>query len=711
MAETKQVSWQIPAYGSSLKEVADWCRRQKDDAVEALAEEPGFQQLEESVRILSGYPDAQLAAKQRDFRYSKVHVNRLKRNLREMVNSLAEIRYIPGYSSNNKDEYDQSEILNKYSQFWYFDQFVDLKIKKGIQWMAIGPRAWLEIAYRRMFGDNSTKQVDIIAHSFADVVFTGIPESGDYQEAYTGTIIKDLPPHIAHALWPDHQNMMTPDRETPRGFFEKIREKAKEVVNDVFANTPEDKGAAKQPTVRLYYQYILDMSINKTKSMMKMGYEKRRNPQTGEMEDFKTPWSYEVPFVGQMIPYGYDDKGQRTYRAATKEDARIFPGRRLVVFNDRPSDEAIYDGPMFDIHGKIPVVKLTADSWPFGEYSMVHDVSCEQETIDETARMTHQTIRNRYNPSIKYNMRAVSRDTAKTIRTDVTGQRIGYNGSEGTGNNVVESLLPKEFYNIDGSVQEFMKFLIEQMDYQMGVRDVSALSKMKAGASPDSLEKMLEMAGPIVKGISRDMERSMRDLADMFKYMVLQYVRTPQLLQVLGADMITAENYDMQPGNLIPSHLPGEKKDGESIYSEQQRIRWAATHMKFIIMPGTMHQIVQTSQKLLYLQLWKMGFPVDPWTLGEVLTLGDVGKVPTGANTMIEKWVAWQEMQIEIKAKLAAKMQELAPDSGEGVEASNTAGLGPKGGQKGTGGRPSSDQTMPKLQAKGDGRPVMRTTQ
>lgn len=711
MAEKKTLSWQIPKYGSSLLEVAEWCRKQKDDAVEALSSEPGFQQLEESVRILSGYPDEKLAAKQRDFRYSKVQINRLKRNLREMVNSLAEIRYLNGYSSNNPKEYDQAEILNKYSQFWYFDQFVDLKIKKGIQWMSIGPRAWLEIAYRRMFGERNTPEVDIIAHSFTDVVFTGIPESGDYQEAYTGTIIKDLPPHIAHALWPDHQSMLVPDRERPRGFFERIRDKAREVVNDVFQNTPDDKSVAKQPTCRIYYQYILDLSINRGKTELKMGYEKKKDPATGFEDLHETPWSYKVPFLGQMIPAGYDDKGIQVYRAATKEDARIFPGRRLVVFTDRAQDEAIHDGPMWDLHGRIPVVKLAADSWPFADYSMVHDTACEQDTVDEIARMQHQTIRNRYNPSIKYNMRAVPRDTAKTIRTDVTGQRIGYNGSEGSGANVVESLLPKEFYMIDQAVPDFMKFLIEQMDYQMGVRDISSLSKMKAGASPDSLEKMLELAGPIVKGISRDMERSMRDLADMFKFMVIQYKTTPQLIQVLGESLITPENYDYQPGNLIPSHLPGENKQRDSVFSKQQRIRWAANHIKFIILPGTMHQIVQTSQKLLFLQLWKMGYPIDPWTLGEVLSLGDVGKVPSGANSMIEKWVAWQEMQIEVKAKLAAKMQEMAPDSGGGDEASNTPGLGPHGGQKGTGGRPSSDQTMPKLQAKGDGRPVMRTTQ
>lgn len=709
MAEEKKLkSWQCPKYGSNLREVRDWAKQQVDDGIDYQRAEPGFEQLEESVRILSGYPDKPLAEKQRDLRYSKLNPNRLKRNLREMVNSLAEIRYIPGYSSNNNDLHDQAETLNKRSQFWYFDSFADLKLKKAIQWMAIGPRGWIEIAYRRMPGERSRCDIDLIPHSFADVVCTGMTESGDHQEAYTVTIIKDLPPYLAHSLFPEHQGELTPDRETPTGWFEKMRDKLREVTQDVFAAEPV-KQTAKNPTIRLYYQFVLDLSVSRTKDIMKMGYARVKQPD-GTYKQEETAWSYEVPFVGSMMPTGYDDKGEKTYRVAKPEDCRIFPGRRCIVFSDKAGSEALYDGPFWDWHGRVPLIKLTADSWPFGDFSMVHDVANLHETISEVSRITHQMIRNRYNPSLKYNSRAIARNDAKSIRTDVTGQRIGYNGTEGSGDQVVTSLLPKEFYTLDASVFQFVKELVETEDYQMGVRDVSAISKMKTGANPDALEKMLELAGPIVKGISRDMERSMRDLADMFKYNVIQYDTTPKLMRIIGIDGITPENFDFQPGNLIPSHMPGENKDRPSSFTKQQRAHFIADHISFIILPGTMHQIVQTAQKLVFLQLWKMGFPIDPWTLGEVLNIGNVGKVPTGANTIIEKWMAWQKMQIEFKASLQAEAEQLSGGGEEGG-GGNTPGLGPHGGQKGTGGRPSSDQTPPKLQQKGDGRTVMRTTQ
>jgi hypothetical protein len=193
----------------------------------------------------------------------------------------------------------------------------------------------------------------------------------------------------------------------------------------------------------------------------------------------------------------------------------------------------------------------------------------------------------------------------------------------------------------------------------------------------------------------------------MFKFMVFQYDNTPRLMQIIGKDGITPENFDYNPGNLIPSHLPIENKSKKSVFSDMQRAKWMADHISFVILPGTMHQITQTSQKLLFLQLWKMGFPIDPWSLGDVLSVGNVGKIPDGANSMIEKWMAWQKMKAEFTAGLQQEMQEMQNPAGE---TSNTPGLGPGGGAKGTGGRPSTEQTLPKLEQKGDGRQVMRTS-
>jgi hypothetical protein len=341
---------------------------------------------------------------------------------------------------------------------------------------------------------------------------------------------------------------------------------------------------------------------------------------------------------------------------------------------------------------------------------MVHDAAPIQVTINELERMAHQTARNRYNPSMLYNYRAVDRGKAKVFRTDVTGQRLGYNGAEGTGDNIMRPALPKEFYGIEDWYSNFMeKYLPGEMDYQMGVRQVANLAAMKATVKDDSLSSALENAGPVVKSIGRDMERAMRDLAEMFKYLVIQYKRTPQLLQVLGVDGITPENWDYEPGNLIPSHLPGENTSKPSIYPERVRAKWLADHLPFFIAPNTLHEIVQMSQKMIYLQLWRgpKEFPIDPWTIAEVLRLGNFGAKPEGGSSMLERYIKWKELEMRFKMKMAAEAKILARELGlddGGMDGGGAGGGGtPKGGARGTGGRAPSGQTVPQIVNKDGG--------
>jgi hypothetical protein len=372
----------------------------------------------------------------------------------------------------------------------------------------------------------------------------------------------------------------------------------------------------------------------------------------------------------------------------------------LLVGNEQ---KLFYDGPMWDWCGRVPLVKFAADSWPFGEFSMVHDLAPVGEAINEIERIIHQMIRRRYRPPMKYNYRAVDRSKAKSFNID-SDNRIGYNGMEGTGENVMTPLMPKDFYAVEGYVYEFVKYLVEALDDQAGRQSSVALSKIKGMAGGDSLERLLELVGPIVKGIAREMERSMRDLADMFKYLVYQYMTTPQLMKIVGEGNLTPENFDYDPGNMVPSHLPGERKDHPSVYTKMQRAKWACEHIDFVVQAGTMHELTQMSQKLLFLQLYRSGFKISSYDLAEVLRLGNYGVIE--GSTMRERWRNEKMEELFDMAQIQKAMQEagLQPPEQQG----GPKGHGPNGGFRGTGGRAPSAQTPPKLQQKGDGRPVVR---
>lgn len=113
-ARVSTQQWQVPKYsptGANLSEVFEWSKRNWEEGQGYLQSEPGYDQLEESIRLLSGLPANKLKMKQDRLNYSRLYTSRLKRNLREMVNSLSEIRYNDGFSSDNNDIAAQAELL------------------------------------------------------------------------------------------------------------------------------------------------------------------------------------------------------------------------------------------------------------------------------------------------------------------------------------------------------------------------------------------------------------------------------------------------------------------------------------------------------------------------------------------------------------------------------------------------------------------------
>jgi hypothetical protein len=122
-------------------------------------------------------------------------------------------------------------------------------------------------------------------------------------------------------------------------------------------------------------------------------------------------------------------------------------------------------------------------------------------------------------------------------------------------------------------------------------------------------------------------------------------------------------------------------------------------HIAYTILPGTAHDITQTSYKLMLLQLWRAGngpFPIDPMTVADSLSIKDFGKIE--GSTVLQRRENWQNT--ELKHQLAMRMmaQELTGDQGNGEQ---KPGVHP-------GGRKPSGQAPPQMASKGDGRPLTK---
>jgi hypothetical protein len=156
------------------------------------------------------------------------------------------------------------------------------------------------------------------------------------------------------------------------------------------------------------------------------------------------------------------------------------------------------------------------------------------------------------------------------------------------------------------------------------------------------------------------MESSLGKLGEMMKGMFFEFYTAPRRLQILGPDSITEQDVEYyEPGTLFPSHMAWEDKSTPSIYGPVERARHFMDSFFFKITPNSLHSITQMSRKLLYIQLQKTGQPIDPWTMAEICDIPNFGRAPEGAQTVMQRFVAWERMKGELTAEVQANAQEV----------------------------------------------------
>lgn len=362
----------------------------------------------------------------------------------------------------------------------------------------------------------------------------------------------------------------------------------------------------------------------------------------------------------------------------------------------------MYDGPGFDWHGEFPGIPFCVDDWPWEAigFSLVHEGYEIQKSEHEIERGVMDKIRATLDLPLGYDINSVNLKEAKQFDPMQPRARIGFDGS--LVDKPFAPVVPPEIYQIGGDTLQFLANLKESRQYQLGIRDIVALAKARAiGRSNDQLETLMEASGPIVRDISRSLERGLSAIGGQIKWLVLQYMTTHELLQYVGEDGVTEEVFDYDPSSTVPSHLPGETPlsgEGEvqpSKYSQMERARWFGGNLKFFLMPHSAHEIMQMTYRLLLIQLRKAGLPIPSKIIAEACDLGNYEELK-------KEYFEEQEELIHH----AVRMQAIA--KAEGIDMNVLDMLGKGGGSKPRGGRPPSGQASPSLVTKGDGRSLVK---
>lgn len=656
---------------------------------------------------------------------SRMRTDQTVRNAKELIAAQTNIRIIPAFKASMEEFKRQEGILNKSFMSWQGMTFADRKLRKAWQYAEIAGTGYIGTRYEPNYWYRGKGDIVWDAYGPLDVLPVGMGRQHDLQKAYAVALRVETPVHEAWRLFPLYVDEIKPARDARAGHGTVISQAVKfatAVLKRFGQGARYEREAAPWAMVDVYYIYVDDDSVNDTGEVIKM---------RGPDGIYGTSWTYDVPYVGMEIPLG-----KNKFKKATREDCMVYPNRRLVIavgtdmlgviVNPDPLCQA---SPYW--HAKVPLAQLRADDWAwnFLGFPMTrYGQSLERASIDMWRGMV-DAMNARLSPPRAFDRNSQAAALAQTINTRVPNQVVGLDLSLVPLAQQMGPLLPYQWYEYPAHYLQAQQMLQSMIKDQMGVADASAMARARQLPSGDSVEKLMEQLGPLIKDQSRNMEESIRSLGEQWKSNFFQFYTAARRMQMLGPEGLAEEDYDYRPGTLIPfadedawksTFAPekapdlntiemrrkfGAPEEWEAYFAKGElvpqfeRARWHKDNFSFTVTPYSLHEFNSVSRKLFYIQLQGRGFPLDPWTLAELFDIRNFGEVPTipdpnsgelrKAQTIIERWLAWMQMQARIQQSLGG-------------------GQGGAGGGKGKPGRPPSAQTTPTMENKGGVRPIVR---
>lgn len=705
-------------------ELTAWSKDIISDGRSYLRLQPAYPYIQDGINIVNG--EGQHAAVQS---LSSVRTDQTVRNVKELVAAQTNIRIIPAFKSDIPEFRHQTDILNRAFMSWQGMTFADRRLRKAWQYAEAAGTGYIGVRYDPNYyykghGDNV-----LDSYGPLDVLPVGMGRQHDIQKAYAVALRVETPLHEAWRLFPMHVDQITPTRATSMGRGTVISQAVKfatATLRRFGQGIKTEHEAAPWEMVDVFYIYVDDDSVNDTGAPIDM-----RGPdgQPG------TSWCYTVPYIGQEIKVGTRN-GDPVYRRANRSDCLLYPNRRLIVMVEGipvNPDPAFQASPYW--HAKVPVAQFRSDDWAwnFLGFPMTRYGQSLEKASVEMWRGMIDAMNGRLSPARAYDRNNTSASAAAALNTRVPNQYVGLDLGLLGDNALPKPLLPFQWYEYPPhylTAQEQLRSMIKD---QMGTADTAALARARQLPSGDSQEKLLESLGPLVKDQSRNMEESIRMIGELWKSNFFQFITAARRLQILGPDGLAEEDYDYEPGTLIPasqelidarrtrewkgaeistqfeSRLSGElweKYEGTGdVVPQFERARWHKDNFPFSVVPYSLHEFNSMTRKLMYIQRKKAGFPMDPWTEAELFDDRNFGDPPnledpeTGEwrkpRTGLERWMVWQRMLVGIKSALAG------PGAGGAV--------GP-GGARGGAGRPGTDQQPPTLESKSTGASTIRTS-
>jgi hypothetical protein len=304
----------------------------------------------------------------------------------------------------------------------------------------------------------------------------------------------------------------------------------------------------------------------------------------------------------------------------------LYPRGRLLVATD---DAVIYDGPNTYFHGLFPFcrLKLWSVPWQFLGVPLFNDLMPIQDAINDTVGDIRLGIQQWINPDVTYNRNAVSEATMKIMDPRRPGKRVKV--TPGFGDPWKKENGPNP--QILSMAIEMWEKLTTKFESLSGTANLQALLQLRQMPSADTIEKYYNALTPEIRSEARTVEAFLRDLSEMIKVNYFQFLSKAKRIQILGSAGESMVDFDFDPNTLVPGLKKGDPKYTPELdvddTTRDQRAIFIAGQLQFVVAPNSVLAIDATEQKMMRLQLARMGY-YDFWSLHETLHTPNVGAPP-----------------------------------------------------------------------------------
>ena len=556
--------------------------------------DPSFESIQRAMQYVVG---EQLSAEQRRLRYlPQIVVNETRKTMQAHVSAITDLKPVVGWRTNAEYKL-QADLLNQYLLAEWITTMMDLDLGDCVKYsIAAGtgdlvvdwdPHAPLGGAHQLSARDPRDTLAIRPSYNRSIQFWEGLV----LREEHTVNTLKGMFPTQAHLFKAASDTTLGTIAGRFRTGLSRLLSPA-DPLDQISSGSAVTSRRRMKGTLVLYRAYFRDRTRNLTQK-----------------------------------PITLDGGRSGANWATTAQPGEpLYPRGRLVVATD---DAILYDGPNTYWHGMFPVcrLKLWSVPWQFLGVPLFNDLLPLQDAINDTMHDIRLGIRQWMDPDITYNRNAVSEATMRTMDPRKPGKRVKV--MPGFGDPWKKEDGPNP--NVLAQALALYDKLLQKFDDLGGTANLQALLQLRQMPSADTIEKYYEALTPEIRSEARQVEAFLRDMSEMIKVNYFQFLSTAKRVQILGGAGATLQDFDVDPGQMVPALNPGDQgytpELDATTTTRVQRAQWFHKQFVFIVAPNSVLAIDATEKKMMRVQLARAGY-YDFWSLHETLETPNVGDPP-----------------------------------------------------------------------------------